>query len=223
MAHQNFVAIGDIHGCVLSAQALIKKLEPWKDRTFVFIGDYIDRGPGSRQVVDFLIDFQKNHDCIMLRGNHEQLLLDAYNTNNTKLWLYNGGNTTLKSYGDDLTDIPFEHNLFYNETRIFHDTEDYFFVHAGLPPEVTIKEHINSKNGQEKFLWERSHLKADKNNWEKTVVFGHTPDARPVVKPNMIGIDTGCVYKKIPGMGNLTAVLLPEQEFIQQECVDNVS
>ncbi|MEX0780412.1 MAG: metallophosphoesterase family protein [Balneolales bacterium] len=222
MADRKYVAIGDIHGCVESLQALIKKLEPWNDRTFVFIGDYIDRGPASRQVVDYLIEFQENHDCIVLRGNHEQMLLDAFNTNDTKLWLHNGGDATLQSYGNVLTEISFEHYQFYNETQIHFDTREYFFVHAGLPTKTTIRDFLKKGESQQAFLWERSHLKTDENDWEKTVVFGHTPAPDPVVKRNMIGIDTGCVYNQIPGMGNLTAVLLPEKKFINQPCLDLV-
>ncbi|MEX2404639.1 MAG: metallophosphoesterase family protein [Balneolales bacterium] len=222
MPDRKFVAIGDIHGCIQTTQALIQKLEPWNDRTFIFTGDYIDRGPASRQIVDYLINYQKTHDCIMLRGNHEQMLLDAFNTNYTRLWLHNGGDTTLRSYNNNVTEIPFEHHHFYNETLLYYDTDDYFFVHGGLPPNVTIQECLEKKELKEKFLWERSHLKTNKNKWEKTVVFGHTPGTDPVVKSNMIGIDTGCVYNHIPGMGKLTAVLLPEQKFIYQSCLDEV-
>lgn len=222
MPDRKFVAIGDIHGCVQSMKALLKKLEPYTDRTIIFIGDYIDRGPASRQVVDYLIEFQKKHDCIILRGNHEQMLLDAFNTNDTRLWLYNGGDTTLRSYNDELTGIPFEHHQFYQATKLFLDTDKYFFVHAGLPPAMTIRQCLDKPEIQDNFLWERSHLSTSKNKWEKTVVFGHTPNPDPIVKPNMIGIDTGCVYTGNPGLGKLTAVLLPEQEFIYQECLDEI-
>ncbi|MEX0929339.1 MAG: metallophosphoesterase family protein [Balneolales bacterium] len=221
MPERSYIAIGDIHGCLRSVQALIKKLTARDDRTLIFIGDYIDRGPSSRQVVDYLLALQEHTPCIFIRGNHEQMLLDACETNETALWLYNGGDTTLRSY-KSLAGIENEHLDFYRNTRLFYDTQDYLFVHAGLKPRRTIRECIEKDEFKQDFLWERSHLKTNRNKWEKTVVFGHTPVPEPVVGRNMIGIDTGCVYARRSGMGKLTAVLLPEQEFIYQQCLDEV-
>lgn len=222
MADQQFVAIGDIHGCVRSLEAMLEKIEPYDDRTYVFVGDYIDRGPDSKGVVDLLLDFSKDRDCVMLRGNHEQMMLDAHESGDTSLWLMNGGDTTLKSYGADFNklDLPYQHFHFYRNTYLYHDTPDYFFVHAGLPPDLTIEESLEDDSAIQSFLWTRSHLGVADNVWKKTVVFGHTPKPEPVIKQNMLGIDTGCVYQNLPNLGKLTAVLLPEQEFIFQECLD---
>lgn len=74
MSDNNYLAIGDIHGCPRSLEALLDKLSEYNDRQFIFIGDYIDRGPDSRGVIDLLLDFRKEQDCIFLRGNHEQML-----------------------------------------------------------------------------------------------------------------------------------------------------
>ena len=81
---------------------------------------------------------------------------------------------------------------------------------------MTTKEALEDEDVYSSFLWQRDHLQTD-NNWEKTVVFGHTPVRQPIVKNNMIGIDTGCVYEQF---GKLTAVLLPEIEFVQQKRID---
>lgn len=190
----------------------------------MFVGDYVDRGPDSKGVVDLVLDFSKDHDCIFLRGNHEQMLLDAYKRGNLDLWLMNGGRSTLESYGAkfDSFDLPEEHLEFYESTRMYYDTPDYFFVHAGIPPSMTIEQCLEDDNKEiiHEFLWERSHLNAFETPWEKTVVFGHTPRPHPIKKPNMLGIDTGCVYQSL-GYGKLTAALLPEVEFIQQVCLDN--
>lgn len=223
MSQQKYIAIGDIHGCFRSIGALLEKLQPYYDRQFVFVGDYIDRGPSSKQVVDLMIDLDRQVDCIFLRGNHEQMLLDAVNKNDMSLWLMNGGRSTINSYGAPDgrgIQLPSEHMEFYEKTRLYYDTPEYFFVHAGIPPGRTIAECLEDNMDLQDFLWERSHLNAVETPWEKKVVFGHTPRPQPVQKNNMLGIDTGCVYDRM-GYGKLTAVKLPEEEFIQQTCLDN--
>lgn len=221
MSDQKYIAIGDIHGCFHSMKALLEKLEPYYDRQFVFVGDYIDRGPGSKQVVDYLLDFREKVDCVFLRGNHEQMLLDAFHHNRKDLWFMNGGRATVESYEREGIEmkLPDSHIEFYENTRLYYDTEHYFFVHAGLSPARTIADSIKDKNEVQEFLWERSHLNAFETPWEKTVVFGHTPRPKPIQKENMIGIDTGCVFDRV-GYGKLTAVKLPEEEFLQQTAID---
>lgn len=220
MSNQKFIAIGDIHGCHKTTEALLNKLDDYQGRKFVFVGDYIDRGPASKEVVDLLLEFKQEKDCVFLRGNHEQMLLDAYEGKEESLWMMNGGEDTLDSYGkDSIQPLPEEHFDFYKNTLPYYDTEDYFFVHAGLSPAKTIAESIDDPEEQKEFLWERSHLNAIDNNWEKTVIFGHTPRPQPLVRNNMIGIDTGCVYQRM-GYGTLTAVKLPEVEFVKQKALD---
>lgn len=214
------VAIGDIHGCSQSLKALWEKLEPFSDASFIFIGDYIDRGPDSKGVVDFLLKAQNERNCIFLRGNHEQMLLDSFHSKREYNWLLNGGDTTLESYGVEGADqIPDDHLEFYINTKLYYQTDDYFFVHAGVPPHQPIWKSIESEENNDFFLWGRDHIDSFETPWEKTVIFGHTPRPYPIQKKNMIGIDTGCVYEKL-GYGKLTAVLLPEQQFIQQTSLD---
>lgn len=221
MSNQEFIAIGDIHGCPQSMDALLDKLKPYYDRPFVFIGDYIDRGPDSKGVVDRLLQFREEVECVFLRGNHEQMLLNAFEGHKKNLWLMNGGNTTLDSYEMMIPngELPTAHRDFYEDTRLYYDTTNYFFVHAGLNPAKSIAECVKDPEEEEAFLWERSHLNVFETAWEKKVVFGHTPRPRPLIKDKMIGIDTGCVYEKV-GYGKLTAVKLPEEEFVQQVCLD---
>lgn len=221
MSQKKYLAIGDIHGCLKSLESLLEKLGEYSDRRFIFLGDYIDRGPNSKGVVEFLLDFKEQQDCIFLRGNHEQMLLDAYRMNDVDLWLMNGGRSTLESYGATYNqlEIPESHIAFFNQTRMYFDTPDYFFVHAGLSPEHTIEECLEDEERVADFLWERSHLNAFETPWEKTVVFGHTPRPHPIRKNKMLGLDTGCVYESV-GYGKLTAALLPEVEFVQQVCID---
>lgn len=216
-----YVAIGDIHGCVQSLKALWKKLEDHADATHVFIGDYIDRGPDSKGVVDFLLEVKDQRKCVFLRGNHEQMLLETYKTGDSYNWLMNGGQTTLNSYGagNSAENIPDGHLEFYENTLPYYETKRYFFVHAGTPPYQSIEESKNDPESTHFFLWGREHIDSFDTPWEKTVVFGHTPRPYPIQKNRMIGIDTGCVYDRL-GYGKLTAVVLPENNFIQQTSLD---
>lgn len=217
------VAIGDIHGCYETLKLMWKKLEPYQESLHVFVGDYIDRGPDSRGVVDFLLQVQHERDCIFLRGNHEQMLLDSIYYKRRDHWIINGGKATLDSYNNvELAEeLPEDHLEFYKNTLIYYDTQDYFFAHAGAPPYKTIEECINDPESESYFLWGRDHLNAFEVVWEKTVVFGHTPRAFPIRKPKMIGIDTGCVYNDA-GMNKLTAIVLPDEQFVEQKTTDNL-
>lgn len=219
---KEFVAIGDIHGCVKSLDALLEQLSPYYDRHFVFVGDYIDRGPDSQGSVQRVIDFSKDHKCTILRGNHEQMLLKAYETKSMAHWMSNGGTETLRSYDKtgNKMELPYQHHHFYRNTKMYLNSRDYFFVHAGLDPNSTVAEAIYY-NYTEQFLWEREHLEAKRNRFEKKLVFGHTPMHEPYNEGKLMGIDTGCVYNKL-GYGKLTAVLLPEEKFITQKCLDDV-
>ncbi len=209
------IAIGDVHGCALTMDSLLDKLNPGSDDHLVFIGDYIDRGPDSKGVIDRLIKLKDEVKCTFLRGNHEELLLGYLDMDEYDLWAINGGISTLASYGDatDKSDIPDDHIAFVRETELYFETEHFFFVHAGLRPGLTIAENLASGNEQV-LLWERGHLKAEKLAWEKTVVCGHTPVPYAMNTPKLINIDTGCCCFTHPNLGNLTAVRLPEREYL---------
>lgn len=212
------IAIGDIHGCSGTLEVLLDRLSPTKDDHLVFVGDYIDRGPDSKGVIDRLLRLRKEHQCTFLRGNHESFMLGYLNMGEYELWRVNGGLATLSSYLNENheIEIPYEHEAFIRETRLFLDTPDFFFVHAGIKPRDTVAESIR-RNDEGVFLWERSHLDAKRLVWEKTVVCGHTPQPKPINRDKLIAIDTGCVYFTYPDMGRLTAVRLPEREFISVE------
>lgn len=221
--NEQIIAIGDIHGCAASNEALLKKLDKkyGTEPTYVFLGDYTDRGPDSKKVVEDLMAFGSNHECVFLKGNHDQMLLDAYENGKWDLWLSNGGSTTLGNYDSEPGhfNMPEEHYNFFKNTVLYWQTEKYFFVHGGISPDLTVQENLESDYERNQFLWQRDHVYTRKNRWEKTVVFGHTPVKEPIVEENMIGIDTGCVFKS-RGFGVLTAVVLPEMKFIQQESID---
>lgn len=217
---EGVIAIGDIHGCSKTLTILLKRLDSvyGNERTYVFMGDYVDRGPDSKGVIDILINFSKTHNCVFLRGNHDAMLLMAY-PKYLLDWFDNGGDATMESYqhGDSSIEIPQEHLRFFVGTQLYYDTPNWFFVHGGIPPKLTIKEAIADESLYSSFLWRRDHLTEENNVWEKTVVFGHTPARSPITGKNMIGIDTGCVYEHF---GKLTAVIFPEVDFVQQKRTD---
>ncbi len=222
MPQEKIIAIGDIHGCLRTTNSLLDKFVDYQDYTYLFIGDYIDRGNDSKGVVDRLIEFNNERKCVFIRGNHEQMLLRAVYDDKLDLWLMNGGKSTLSSYGGTYKDfnIPEEHLEFYENTRMYYNSDEYFFVHAGLPPDKTIQECLDDDKEINNFLWEREHLNAFQTSWEKKVVFGHTPRRHPNKKEKMRGIDTGCVYDRL-GYGKLTAMIIPGEEYVHQTCLDN--
>ena len=211
----SIIAIGDIHGCPLSLDALLEKVAPTAEHTLLFIGDYIDRGPDSKGVIDRLIKLNDEHNCIFLRGNHEELLLGYLDRGEYDLWAINGGIQTLASYGlmGEGDNLPESHITFVRETLLYHETDDFLFVHAGIRPNLTVAENME-QNDPMVFLWGRGHLKAAETPWEKTVVCGHTPVSEPVNRPHLINIDMGCCFFTHPHLGHLTAVRLPERHFI---------
>ena len=213
----SLIAIGDIHGCVKTLDTLLERLSPSEDDQLIFVGDYIDRGPDSKGVIDRMLELNKTHNCIFLRGNHEVFFLNHLNGDlrDSEIWHLNGGAQTLKSYSDSDGNvvIPEDHVTFVRETQLYFDTPAYFFVHAGLQPDLTVAQNLQISS-EKTFLWDRNHFNARYLAWEKPVICGHTPHPEPIDHPQLISIDTGCVYFMYPGMGRLCAVRLPEREFV---------
>ena len=135
---QRIFAVGDIHGCYDRLLALLDRIPlDWSRDQLVFMGDYIDRGPQSFEVVEHLIGLQELHpDIVFLKGNHEQMLADYLSGKDRMLYLYNGGQQTLESYlrrrRVRAYPIPPGHRRFFDSLRLFHETDAFIFVHAGL-------------------------------------------------------------------------------------------
>jgi len=205
-------AIGDIHGCYDRLKALMEKIPIDCSRDgLVFIGDYIDRGPHSVEVVDYLIQLKNRFpEVILLKGNHEDMLDKFLNGTDRFTYLLNGGQQTLDSYltkpvQSEFSPIPPDHMEFFKSLRLFYETEEFIFVHAGLRPRVPLE----SQNTED-MLWIRDKFVSSKYDFGKRVIFGHTPLKKPLVEPNKIGIDTGAVY------GNaLTCIQLPDLVFFK--------
>lgn len=195
-------AIGDIHGCLEPLRRLMGELRPSEGDEVVFLGDYIDRGPDSKGVIDYLLTLRGRY--IFLMGNHERMFLDFLQGTQRFLFLYNGGTATVESYGG-LNRIPAAHLAFLNHLRLYHETKDYLFVHAGIRPGIPLQ-----KQDESDLLWIREEFYAYSDRYPKTIIFGHTPMREVLMEDDRIGIDTACVY------GNkLTCLILPSCEVIQ--------
>ncbi|MBI3911107.1 MAG: serine/threonine protein phosphatase [Armatimonadetes bacterium] len=224
--------IGDIHGAARALRQLLPQLRARAavGDTLVFIGDYIDRGPDSRGVVDLVMKAPTHWPgpVVCLKGNHEALLLAALagDPSATEIWRENGGLQTLTSYGAKPFErrwqrrFPPEHLEFLRGLRLWYEDEHAYYVHAGFRPEIPPEQ-----TPEDDLLWIRGEFILSPYNWGKPVVFGHTPQFedsggpfpdlsqmrwRPLVRPEKIGVDTGCAYG-----GPLTALVLPEREFVE--------
>jgi serine/threonine protein phosphatase 1 len=197
--NSRILAVGDIHGCLEQLVALMAIVEPTDNDTIVFLGDYINRGPNSKGVIDFLLDFKTRMSSVFLLGNHEKMLLD-YLSNGSPAFLINGGDATLQSYtSNELMTIPHSHLAFFNELRPYFETDDFIFVHAGLKPNVLlIDQDIKD------LLWIRDDFLNSEHDWGKPIVYGHTMNKLPVLLKSRIGLDTGCFYSSTEGYGHLS-------------------
>jgi len=202
-------AIGDIHGCADELRLLLERIPRTSETTIVFLGDYIDRGPSSRAVIETVLELAEQCHVVALRGNHEAMLLDyldAPQSAAAATFVYNGGSATLASYADARghVQIPDAHIAFFRELPIWHQTERAVFVHAGLP-QRPLGELDPERDGPT-MLWTRGGFLKTKYDWGKVVIHGHTPVPRVTVWPNRINLDTGCVFN-----GKLTALEVPGQ------------
>ena len=203
-------AIGDIHGRLDLLDKCFSQIDEDLARNQiarpiqVFLGDYIDRGPWSRETVDRLIERSSRHECIFLKGNHEQLALrsltDAFIL---PRWLHLGGLETLVSYGISATTstakrdllaaqsafqkaLPASHLQFFGGLKSHFCCGSYFFTHAGVKPGVDL-----SKQKEQDLLWIREEFLSSTADFGMIVVHGHTPMPRVDVRSNRIGVDTG--------------------------------
>lgn len=220
-------AIGDIHGERERLDELLEKLPLGTDDRLVFIGDYVDRGPDSRGVIDRLIRLEKERPCTFLIGNHESMFLDFLGWTNPTCFagdafLMNGGDRTLVSYeyfDSDLEptefQLPASHTKFFEGLKLHYREGDYLFVHAGLNRAVLDCDDVDyalRNVNTEDILWNRTTADIP-HKLGITIVYGHTPANDLEVRwnsPFSIGIDTGAVYG-----GKLTALRLPDETLFQ--------
>jgi len=226
----NIYAIGDIHGCLSELTSLHKKILTddkfnAKKDLLIYLGDYIDRGLKSKQVIDQIIKLKNNKiKTIFLMGNHDEFMNDfLFNKiNNIKNWLNFGVDQTFRSYDIEIVEFikdGFEDDIinklretlldkmgkdhinFFNNLETNFSTEKYLFVHAGVDPIKNFSEQTKKD-----YLWSRSSNFFHKDfKAEKIVVHGHTPEANIINDPYRINIDTGCYFS-----GKLSSVRLSD-------------
>ncbi len=208
-------AVGDVHGCSGKLAALLDRLplDPEGD-LLVFLGDYLNRGPQSREVLEILLDVEgRVRNTVFLMGNHEHALLGYAETgdpDDLRLIRPLGVEETLKSYGRntmrtlrDLSFLPPGHRSFLEGLVPWFRAGGYLFTHAGIVPE----EDVEISPLDRLLTVRRTFLEYD-GPLKETVVFGHTPFSTPFLAPGKIGIDTGAAYGNL-----LTAVELPAVRF----------
>lgn len=210
-AEGRLFAIGDIHSCPDELGAMVKALAPAAGDTVVFVGDYVDRGPSARAVVDLLLDLERGPaEIVFLKGNHEDMMLSFLGMpgHYGESFLFNGGAATLESYGVNEQNlpaagehIPEQHLGFFSRLSTSYLRPPFLFVHAGIMPTRQLEEQ-----SVEDMLWIRQEFIFNPHRLDATVVFGHTPMREVLVDlPYKLGIDTGLVYG-----GKLTCIEFTE-------------
>jgi serine/threonine protein phosphatase 1 len=187
-------AIGDIHGCSRSLRSLIDYVAPAADDVIVTLGDYVDRGPDSRAVLDFIIDLGRQYQLVPLRGNHEIMMLDAAEKSSWLVpWLKYGGEQTLLSYSPDMesagsfADIPQAHMDFLrNELVPWFECDAHFFVHANADADVPLNQQSDATLYWRKYKDPIPHCSG------KIMVCGHSAQRSglPLSNGHSICIDT---------------------------------
>jgi len=208
---ERLIAIGDIHGCRVALDTLLDAIAPGPSDTIVTLGDYVDRGPDSRGVVDTLIELGKRTRLVGLLGNHEEMMLEVVRHGEPHHhWLRYGGVETLDSYGfdGDLNFLPPEHDRFFDSLGDYFEHGDYFFTHAAYDAEKPLADQ-----SAKMLRWYslKEGLPAPHQSG-KTAIVGHTAarDGEILDVGYLMCIDTYCY-----GGGWLTAVDLNHREFWQ--------
>lgn len=201
--------IGDIHGCAKALRTLVDAIAPQSDDELVFLGDYVDRGSDSRNVVEQLIDLQGRCRVVCLHGNHEIMLGGVlFRDLNPTVWLGSGGKATITSYGGDIRKMPEAHRAFLKSLRPYYEINDTIFVHASYEAHLPMERQDDSV-----IYWSHlSYLLPPPHISGKRVFVGHTPQpsGRVMDAGHLVCIDTHCV-----GNGFLTAFNVDSNATIQ--------
>ncbi|MCG6550913.1 MAG: metallophosphoesterase [Candidatus Magnetominusculus sp. LBB02] len=197
MGFKRQIAVGDIHGCYGLTVDLVEnviKFDPLHDQ-LIFIGDYIDRGTDSAQVVQYVSDLKNKYEdhIVLLAGNHEYLAYHAFKYRTAEmfqLWIVNGGVTTIASYDGIENAMKYENSEkilvpFVESLEFYYETKTHIFLHGGVPTGETIQ--TAAKNA---LLWERNY---DRYRG-KDIIVGHTPHKNVTKYTNAVVIDTGAVF-----------------------------
>ncbi|MBV8834245.1 MAG: metallophosphoesterase, partial [Acidobacteriaceae bacterium] len=182
----------------------------------VLLGDYVDRGPSSREVLDRLVERARTHHIVCLKGNHESYLVEfLHDASVLGDWRHFGGLETLRSYGLNpsanpsgveeqrlanafATALPGEHRQLLKKLGASFSCGDFFFAHAGVKPGIPL-----AQQSEHDLLWIRDDFLLSEQDFGKVIVHGHTPVLQPEFRPNRINIDTGAY-----ATGRLTCLMI---------------
>lgn len=216
------IVIGDVHGCYKTLMALVAQFP--KDQPIAFAGDLIDRGPGSKEVIEFVKS--NGHHCVM--GNHEDMLVRAAENGDINGWLRNGGIQTLQSYDTNVDpgkiSISQEHLEWVKKLPLYLHFPDIknekgralWVAHTGLQKkwQNAVKELEHNLLAREQFMWQRRTPMSNTNS-DIYQIFGHTPTPQPIITDYFANVDTGACFG-----GKLTGLQFPEMITYQQQMID---
>jgi serine/threonine protein phosphatase 1 len=228
------LVIGDIHGGLRGLHQIMERAQVTTNDTLIFLGDYVDGWSESPQVIDYLMELGKNQNCIFIRGNHDELVLDWLTNNNENIdegmWFKHGGEATVLAYSNVSDEKKQLHIKFLKSLKNYYlDDENRLFIHAGF----TNMNGVKSEYFPKMFYWDRSlwetalamdnNIKKDSFLYPKRmtlyneIYIGHTPVTRigettPVKKACIWNVDTGAAFQ-----GPLTIMDIDTKEFWQSE------
>ncbi|EMI44775.1 metallophosphoesterase family protein [Rhodopirellula sp. SWK7] len=203
--------IGDVHGCGKALRSLLTALSLGSEDEVILVGDYVDRGPNSRDVIEQLIQLSQTCRVIALRGNHEVMLQGVVMSDlNDETWMRSGGKATVTSYGGSATKIPSSHLDFFRDLHRFHETDTEIFVHAMYNP----LQNIADQNDELTYWAHLPNPVPMPHVSGKRVYLGHTPQPSGEIlcHAHLVGVDTYCF-----GGGYLTAVNLETHSVTQAD------
>ena len=231
--------IPDIHGCSRSLRALIEEqIVPSVGDQLLFLGDYVDRGPDSKGVLDYVIWLEaRGYDVVALKGNHEEFFVKSWDEEQTlkkflffkqgntskNQWLKHGGKETLESFGtDDLAEIPEHYIEWMRKLKLYHETGKFVLVHAGL--NFKIEDPFSDEWAM---LWLKDYKIIPKKIGHRKLIHGHVPVNLEFIDISLknprqpfIDLDNGCYMINRPGYGNLVALELGSMELKIQPNLD---
>lgn len=222
MKPRHFV-IPDIHGCERTFSRLLERvIRLQRSDTVFLLGDTIDRGPRSREVLDKIRDLQATgYNIRSIRGNHEDMLINSCRDRSYfRMWMINGGHETLKSFGvEDPCEIPPVYRHFIESFPFYIEYGNFIMVHATLNFRMR-----NPLDDLEAMLWSRSREVISSLISGRRLVGGHTPVDMEEIKRSLttdkIMLDNGCVYAGEPGLGSLVALELETMTLYDQRNID---
>jgi serine/threonine protein phosphatase 1 len=225
MSENRRVVIGDIHGCIQTFRYLVEEvLQLGPTDTLFLLGDTIDRGPGSKAVIDYIMELSGSLTLRPVMGNHEFMMLRSLEDEDFfRRWLLNGRAETLISFGIEpykiydqysVSLIPEAYFDFFRGWPLYEETDDFFFVHAGL--DSFSKDPLSDV---QTLLLTRSEVAPEAILKGRKLIHGHTPVVLSLIRDRLrdpeakvLNLDGGCVYNRYPGLGNLVALDLDQMK-----------